>query len=296
MAESHPIPPPSLHGEQGSSNPGLVPSDDTDNSKSAVDIKPGDSGVVIGYQVDEFTHTWSVEQFVYPGFPGKASLLYHFPLEPGCEDYSFLDQAVAEFEQDLDPILTDSIETQELDTSLDENYAIMPSVSSGFLCSVSTISNNSKLQLAHSIRSHKLWCHARAPLVPVSLANKMPTSKLVHYFSNHPAAFWFWSSTLPDNSTLTPANRKADQSLSEFQTANGVAAHATLDMEQLISCIRVALVDTISPLPDSDEGVIPVSEVHELLIKVHDILDNAVSKQVWNSAHILTHVFNSAFR
>ena len=40
----------------------------------------------------------------------------------------------------------------------------------------------------------------------------------------------------------------------------------------------------------------PVSEVCELLLKVHDILDNAVSKQVANSAHILAHVFNFVSR
>ena len=34
------------------------------NSESVVSIKPGDSGVVIGYQVDEFSHTLSVEHFV----------------------------------------------------------------------------------------------------------------------------------------------------------------------------------------------------------------------------------------
>ena len=57
-------------------------------------IKPGDSGVVIGYKVDEFTHTWSAEWFVayshiYPGFTGMVSSLNLFPLELGCEDYSF---------------------------------------------------------------------------------------------------------------------------------------------------------------------------------------------------------------
>ena len=81
-------------------------------------IKPGDSGVVIGYQVDGFTCTWSAERFVahshiYPGFTGKVSSLTHFPLEPGCEDYAFLDQAVADFKQGLDSILTDSLETPE---------------------------------------------------------------------------------------------------------------------------------------------------------------------------------------
>ena len=60
------------------------------NSESVMDVKPGDSSVVIGYQVDEFTCTWSAEQFVacfyiYPGFTGNVSSLPHFPLEPGWE-------------------------------------------------------------------------------------------------------------------------------------------------------------------------------------------------------------------
>ena len=143
--------------------PGLVSSDDMVDSESAVGIKPCDSCVVIGYQVDDFTHTWSAEWFVahshiYPGFTGKVSSLTHFPLEPGCEDYSFLDQAMGDFEQGLDSILTNSLETSELDTSLDEPDAITSSVSSGFLHLVSILSDNSKLQLAPSIRSHKLWC------------------------------------------------------------------------------------------------------------------------------------------
>ena len=111
-------------------------------------IKPGDCGVVIGYQIDGFTGTWSAEQFVahshiYPGFTGKVSSLTHFPLEPGCEDYSFLDQAMTDFEQGLDTILTDSLETLELDTSLDEPDAITSPVSSGFLHLISTLSDNS---------------------------------------------------------------------------------------------------------------------------------------------------------
>ena len=55
--QSHPIPHSSLHDQEGSSFPGLVPSDDTVDTESVVGIKPGDSGVVIGYQVDEFTCT-----------------------------------------------------------------------------------------------------------------------------------------------------------------------------------------------------------------------------------------------
>ena len=137
---------------EGSSFPGLVPSDDT-----------VDSNLQWALRVDEFTHTWSAEWFVayshiYPGFTGKVSSLTHFPLQPGCEGYSFLYQAVADFDQGLDSILTDSRETPELNTSLDEPDVITSSVSSGFLCSVSTLSDISKLQLAPSIRSHKLCC------------------------------------------------------------------------------------------------------------------------------------------
>ena len=47
--ESHLIPLPSLHDGEGSSFPGLVPSDDAVNSESVMGIKPGDSSVVIGY-------------------------------------------------------------------------------------------------------------------------------------------------------------------------------------------------------------------------------------------------------
>ena len=217
-------------------------------------IKPGDSGVLIGYKVDEFTHTWSAELFVapfhvYPGFTGKVSSLTHFPLESGCEDYSFLDQAVADFEQDLDSTFTDSIKRPELDTFLDKPDAIPSSVSSGFLHLVSTIFHTSKPQLAPSIRSHKFWYQARVLLAPVPLAAKMSTSKFIFYFSSHPAAFGFQSSTQPDNIILTPVNRKADQSLSDFQTDICAAAHATLNTEQVISHLRAALIHTIPFYP-----------------------------------------------
>ena len=148
--ESHPIPLPSLHDGEGSCFPGFVPSNDAVTSDPVMGIKPGDSGVVIGYQVDEFTCTWSAEWFVahfhiYPGFTGKVSSLTHFPLEPGCGDYAFLDQAVTDFKQGLDSILTDSLETLELDISLeDPNVITASSVSSGFLCLISTLSDNSK--------------------------------------------------------------------------------------------------------------------------------------------------------
>ena len=81
----------------------------------------------------------------------------------------------------------------------------------------------------------------------MSLATKMLVSK----FSNHPTAFGFQSSMPPDNIALNPANRKADQRFSEFQNGIGAAAHAPLNTQQVIVCIRIALVDTISSLPDS---------------------------------------------
>ena len=59
--QSHSIPPPSLHGGEGSSFSGLVLSDDMVDSESVVGIKSGDSGVVIVYHVDKFTHTRSAE-------------------------------------------------------------------------------------------------------------------------------------------------------------------------------------------------------------------------------------------
>ena len=121
LAESHSIPPPSLHDEEGSSFPGLVLSDDSFDSESAMGVKPGYSVVVIGYQIDEFTCNWCEEwvvslSHIYLGFTGKVSSLTHFPLELGCEDYSFLDQAMADFEQGLDSILTNSLQTLELDS------------------------------------------------------------------------------------------------------------------------------------------------------------------------------------
>ena len=53
---------------------------------------------------------------IYPGFTGQVSSFTHFQLELGCEDYSFLDQAVVDFEQGVDSIHTDSINMLELDT------------------------------------------------------------------------------------------------------------------------------------------------------------------------------------
>ena len=112
--------------------------------ESVVDIKPGDSYVVIGYQVDEFTCTLLAECFIaqshiYPGYMGKVSTLTHFPLEPSCEEHYFLDQVVKDFKHGLDSIIIDSIDTPELDAPIEEAGVMPSSVSSEFLHSISTV-------------------------------------------------------------------------------------------------------------------------------------------------------------
>ena len=49
---------------KGSSFPGFVPPSETVNSKSVVGVKMGDSSILIGYHVEKFISTWSVEDFV----------------------------------------------------------------------------------------------------------------------------------------------------------------------------------------------------------------------------------------
>ena len=76
----------------------------------------------------------------------------------------------------------------------------------------------------------------------------MPASKLIHYFSRHPEVFGFQASSPPDNIILNLANKRTDQSLSDFQTGSDGAAEATLDTEQPISFTKAALADTIASL------------------------------------------------
>ena len=149
LAESHLIPPPSLYSREGSSHLGSAPPSDMVNSKSVVGFKPGKSGVVLGYNVDWFSHQvirdFIAQSQIYPGLTGKVSTLTHFPPAPGCKDYYFLDQAVKAFEHCLYPIIMDSVYSPELDASCDEADAIPSSVSSWFLCCFSTISDTSML-------------------------------------------------------------------------------------------------------------------------------------------------------
>ena len=54
--------------------------------------------------------------------------------------------------------------------------------------------------------------------------------------------------------------------------------------------------DTLSSLPKAERDVIPVSEVCELLLRIHGIFKKTVSKQVGNSVCILANLFNYVSR
>ena len=60
-AKSQLISSPSLHGGDGSPFSDSVTPNYTTDSKCVVGVKPGGSGVVMEYQVDEFTCTWLAE-------------------------------------------------------------------------------------------------------------------------------------------------------------------------------------------------------------------------------------------
>ena len=86
---------------------------------------------------------------------GKVSTLSHFQLEPNCEDYYFFGSSSCRLLQGLDSILTDSVETMELDESFVEPDTVNSLVSLWFLCFISTIADNSKLWHAPSIKSNQ---------------------------------------------------------------------------------------------------------------------------------------------
>ena len=101
----------------GSSFAGLVPSIDMVDSEPLVGIKAIDSGVVLRFQVDAFTHTWPAEHlFLNHKYTSDVSdnvlTLVHSPHELGCEEYLFFNQAVRQFEHGLHSKITDSIRTQ----------------------------------------------------------------------------------------------------------------------------------------------------------------------------------------
>ena len=76
----------------------------------------------------------------------------------------------------------------------------------------------------------------------------------------------------------------------------GAVVHVPLHAEQVISHTRSAFLESIASLQGSDGGLIADSKVHDILNKIHDILDNAISKWVGNAGYILAYLFNSASR
>ena len=90
------------------------------------------------------------------------------------------------------------------------------------------------------------------------------------------------------NIILNAAKMKKNQSLSDVQRCADVATHATLEAEELVSHTKTVIVDTITSLHGSDGQDILVSEVLDLVNKIHGIVDKAVSKWVGNIAHSLS--------
>ena len=148
---------------------------------------------------------WSMslcQSHIYPGFMGKD--VHINPLLTWTrqrELFLFGPGSWALWEQ-FGFYPHNSINTPELDTSLDEADAMASSVTSGFLCLVNTVPSSSRPQLGPSIKSCKLWCQTRGLYLPVLQAGKMLASKLICYFSGHLAAFGFWSSLLPSHQPL----------------------------------------------------------------------------------------------
>ena len=232
------------------------------NSKSVVGIKPGYSGVVIEYQVHIFTCTRLVEHIIaqshiYPGFTCKVSTLIHFPLEPGSFWMSTL-----KTEQGLDSVLTDSIDTPELDASFDEADAMPSSVPSGFLCSVNTVSDNCRLQLVPA--SHLVNFGARLGLY-FCLHHRQVKCQPLSWCITFPFIHQHLESGVLCHLILSlyPASKKIDQSrLSEWHWCS---CSCPLDTEQIFSCTRVAIADIIVSLQGSGGGVNAALEVHEVL-------------------------------
>ena len=112
---SHLIPLPSIDGSE-ESFAGVLPSSDPVNSESVVGLKPGYSGIAIGYQVDNFTHTWSMEILLLDhkftlGSWARCQLKPTSKSNWVVRVIHFFDQDVKEFEYVLYSIFTDFIET-----------------------------------------------------------------------------------------------------------------------------------------------------------------------------------------
>ena len=118
--------------------------------------------------------------------------------------------------------------------------------------------------------------------------------KIDSLFSIYPVPFGFWASLPPENITLKPAN-KTNQILSDFQTSIDTAVHVTLGAEQLIPKKELHLL-RYNCLPTEFWQRNYSSFRSAWITKMHDTLENAVSKWVCNTTHILAYPFNPASR
>ena len=68
----------------------------------------------------------------------EMSTIFNFPLEQRCEECTFLDQGVEDFELSLDSVFMNAIEMSDLHALCKGSDVAASSVYIGFLCSVST--------------------------------------------------------------------------------------------------------------------------------------------------------------
>ena len=156
----------------------------------------------------------------------------------------------------------------------------------GFQCSFSTISDNSELQLAPSIKSCILSCQVRVPFVPVPQAGKMSASILSHYFPSHPAVFGLQVSSPSNNIMLNPAIKKAMVWLfMPLQKQGSLFIIPELALLILLPLCRVLM-----------KGSFKFQKCMDYLLRFMKFWRVFVSQWVCNTAHSLANLFNSVSR
>ena len=159
--------------------------------------------------------------------------LLHFLLEPGYDDYLFLDQAVEKFKHGVDSI-TDSVNTPKHDCIFDSLILLLlQSIWVLFVCLASTLSGSFKLLLASNIKSNKFWCKGSVLLLPVSFIGIISATKLipispviVWHLDSRPLFNWMMFCWILLLGILI-------KSLSDFQPGIDACAYAALDTGQL---------------------------------------------------------------
>ena len=136
----------------------------------------------------------------------------------------------------------------------------------------------------------------RALLAPVSLATQTSASKLICYFSSHPAAFGFWASTPPDNISLEFCQQESSSVSQIFRLVLGPLLMVLLTQSNSFLASGLPLLILFPHCPRLREMLYLCLKCGELILRIHDILDKAISKWVGNSACILAHLFNSVSR